>query len=198
MRFFGWNVYVICSELLYRRGVDWIGDVFNRQIKRDWQDASITIETPHLNLVPKTPDELRAMIDGMSSEEKVQLAPDWLALIQAATEPDPWLHGFTIRLREADVLVGNCGFKAPPNAEGVVEIAYGIDPDYQGKGYATEAATGLVDYACSHAEVRRVCAHTLPEENASTRVLTKCGFRKTGEVMDRDDGLVWRWEKPKD
>jgi len=98
------------------------------------------IETPHLNLVPKTPDELRAMIDGMSSEEKVELSPDWLARIQAATEPDPWLHGFTIRLRESDVFVGNCGFMAPPNPEGVVEIAYGIEPEHQGKGYATEVA----------------------------------------------------------
>jgi hypothetical protein len=46
-------------------------------------------------------------------------------------------------------------------------------------------------------KVRRVCAHTLPEENASTGVLTKCGFRKTGELMDPDDGLVWRREKTK-
>ncbi len=38
-------------------------------------------------------------------------------------------------------------------------------------------------------------AHTCPEPNASTRVLTKCGFRRVGEVMDPDDGLVWRWEK---
>ncbi len=156
------------------------------------------IETPHLNLVPKTPDELRAMIDGMSSEEKVELSPDWLARIQAATEPDPWLHGFTIRLRESDVFVGNCGFMAPPNPEGVVEIAYGIEPEHQGKGYATEVAQGMADYACSHDEVRFVCAHILPEENAATRVLAKCGFRKVGEVLDPEDGLVWRWETVKD
>jgi len=79
-----------------------------------------------------------------------------------------------------------------------VEIAYGIEPEHQGKGYATEAAQGMVDYACSHDEVRLVCAHTLPEENASTRVLTKCGFRKVGEVLDPEDGLVWRWETDKD
>ena len=32
-------------------------------------------------------------------------------------------------------------------------------------------------------------------EIASTRVLTKCGFSRIGEVIDPDDGLVWRWEK---
>jgi hypothetical protein len=26
-------------------------------------------------------------------------------------------------------------------------------------------------------------------------VLTKCGFQYVGEVIDPDDGLVWRFEK---
>ncbi|GAA5505511.1 hypothetical protein Rcae01_00956 [Novipirellula caenicola] len=26
-------------------------------------------------------------------------------------------------------------------------------------------------------------------------MLTKCGFPHIGEVMDPDNGLVWRWEK---
>ena len=40
-----------------------------------------------------------------------------------------------------------------------------------------------------------VRAHTFLEANASTRVLTKCGFRSVGEVFDPEDGLVWTWEK---
>ena len=42
--------------------------------------------------------------------------------------------------------------------------------------------------------MRLVRAHTLPHENASTRVLTKCKFSCVGEVMGPEDGLVWRWE----
>jgi hypothetical protein len=38
-------------------------------------------------------------------------------------------------------------------------------------------------------------AHTLPEENASTRALRRNGFLFAGEVMDPEDGLVWRWER---
>ena len=62
-------------------------------------------------------------------------------------------------------------------------------------GYATEAAQSLTEYAFSSGKVRVVRAHTLPEPNASTRVLTKCGFRRIGEVIDPEDGLVWRWER---
>jgi RimJ/RimL family protein N-acetyltransferase len=50
-------------------------------------------------------------------------------------------------------------------------------------------------YAFASGQVRVVRAHTLPELNASARALTKCGFKRVGEVVDPEDGLVWRWEK---
>jgi ribosomal-protein-alanine N-acetyltransferase len=78
----------------------------------------------------------------------------------------------------------------------MVEIAYGIVPEFQGRGYATEVARALVTYAIESGLVRTVRAHTLASPNASTRVLKKCGFTFTGEVIEPDDGLVWRWELP--
>ena len=77
----------------------------------------------------------------------------------------------------------------------MVEIAYGIVPGFQGRGYATQAALALVGFAFRTGRVRLVRAHTLPVPNASTRVLAKCGFKRTGEVVDPEDGLVWRWER---
>ena len=59
---------------------------------------------------------------------------------------------------------------------------------------ATQAATALVQHAGTHAAVKIIRAHTLPEKNASTRVLEKCGFRFVGEAIEPEDGLVWRWE----
>ena len=49
-------------------------------------------------------------------------------------------------------------------------------------------------YAFESGRIRLVGAHTLPTPNASTRVLTKCGFERIGEVEDPEDGLVWRCE----
>jgi RimJ/RimL family protein N-acetyltransferase len=77
----------------------------------------------------------------------------------------------------------------------MVEIAYGIVPSFQGNGYATETAEALVAFAFARGDVRLVRAHTAPVENASTHVLTKCGFRCHGTVVDPDDGPVWRWER---
>ena len=135
------------------------------------------------------------MIAAMSPADKAFLSADWLARLHALTSADPWVLGFSLVHRETGNAVGRAGFKGPPRAEGVVEVAYGVDPDHQGKGYATEVAEALTAWAFGDPRVRVVCAHTLPEPNASTRVLTKCGFRHLGEVMDPEDGLVWRWEK---
>jgi len=123
------------------------------------------------------------------------VSPDYLARLDASTEADPWTHGFGLIHTDTGAVIGFGGFKGPPGADGVVEIAYGVVPDYQGKGFATEAAQALVAYAFNSGRVRMVRAHTLPEPNASTRVLARCGFRHMGEVTDPEDGLVWRWEK---
>ena len=120
----------------------------------------------------------------------------WILPIESrvATEPDPWQFGFAVIHKIDNVLIGMAGFPGPPS-DGVAEIAYGIAPSYQGKGFATEVAKALFEFASRDSRVRTICAHTLPEMNASTRVLEKCGFRKTGEMLDSENALVWRWEK---
>jgi RimJ/RimL family protein N-acetyltransferase len=156
------------------------------------------MQTAHLNLVPGTREESITQIAAMDPADRAQISADWLARLAASAPMDPWIHGFSVIHRETGVPAGSCGFKGPPTDDGTVEIAYMIHPDQRGKGYATEAAAALTSYAFTDDRVRTVLAHTLPEANASTRVLTKCGFRLVGEVIDPEDGLVWRWEKPRD
>src|SRR5262245_36657572 len=161
-----------------------------------WPMNATSLQTQSLKLVFQTREDVRAQVEQMKPHEKAELSPAWLALLDGSSPADPWIHGFMFVHRTDGNVVGRGGFKGPPGADGVVEIAYGVAPEHQGKGYATEAAAALVSYAFSDGQVRVVRAHTLPESNASTRVLTKCGFRRVGEVIDPDDGLVWRWETP--
>lgn len=153
-----------------------------------------TIETARLRLVLNSVDETRARIEAMSPELRKELSPDWLALLDSAESDSPWICGYSMTRRTDDAPIGECGFKGPPSPEGMVEIAYGVVPEHQGQGYATEAASGLVAYALECDVVQKVWAHTLPEPSASTQVLTKCGFTRIGQVIDPDDGPVWRWE----
>lgn len=155
-----------------------------------------TLQTKRLHLVLENREATLAAVEAMSPADKAQLSADWLARLRDSAPEDPWVHGFAMVLRDTGDSVGSCGFKGPPaENDGAVEIAYGVVPDHQGKGYASEAAEALVAFAFASADVRLVRAHTLPRVSASTRVLTKCGFRHVGEVIDPEDGLVWRWEK---
>jgi len=145
-----------------------------------------------LQLVPRTRDEVRLSLDAMDVATRALISADWLEKFHASAFRDPWVHGFNL-MHEDSVSVGLGSFKGPP-VDGIVEIAYAIVPEHQGKGYATAAARAMVEFAFGCAEVQMVCAHTLPGGIASQRVLTKSGFRYVGERVDPDDGLVWRFE----
>ena len=88
--------------------------------------------------------------------------------------------------------VGTCGFKTAPK-NGAVEISYGTVQEHQGRGYATEMVRRLIEIARSTDPQVLVTAQTLPENNASVRVLKKQGFKYAGEVQHPEDGLVWEW-----
>jgi RimJ/RimL family protein N-acetyltransferase len=156
------------------------------------------ISTARLRLVLQSIDEVRAMVAAMGPEERAELSADWLARLHASTESDPWSHGFSIVERDSNTMIGKAGYKAPPDADGMVEIAYGIAPEHQGVGYATEAAAAMTSYAFGTGNVQLVRAHTRPRVNASTRVLEKCGFHRVDDVIDPEDGLVWRYEQSRD
>ena len=168
------------------------------------------IETENLRLVPNTGAQLLALLEQAENYEKLSGFPaapglrefflgddvsQWfLDTLRAQPGTDPWRLGFAIVHPDARMVIGSCGFKGPPDAQGVVEIAYGIAPDFQRRGYATEAANALFAYAVDGGATL-VIAHTAPTANASTRVLAKCGFEFRGDAVDPDDGLVWRWER---
>lgn len=151
-------------------------------------------DTKRLRLVPCTPEDALAQVARMPPDQQAQVSPVWLARVQSG-KADVWTLGFAMVDRATGGAIGSCGFKNAPDAEGMVEIAYGVAAEHQNQGFATEAAEALVAFAFDSPQVRVVRAHTYEQENSSTRVLTKCGFQPLGQVVDPEDGLVWRWEK---
>ena len=76
--------------------------------------------------------------------------------------------------------MGTGGFTGPPDAAGTAEIGYSIAADWRGQGLATELVAGLVQQAEDTQLVRRLVAHTPPENLVSQRVLLANGFASTG------------------
>jgi ribosomal-protein-alanine N-acetyltransferase len=172
------------------------------------------IATSRLDLVAPTPDTVRAALDGapaLAASLGVEVPPTWPPdyldadalefvlgrLVDHPAEADWWLYFVILRSREGNgrSVIGSAGYKGPPTADGIVEIGYGIVSDQRRKGYATEAALGLVAHAFGLPQVRAVIAHTLPELTPSIGVLGKCGFRFVGEGTE-PGAIQFRLDRP--
>lgn len=163
---------------------------------------------PALELVQSVSEQhtsaLRTYLELVAITERGQLArplaftPAIAEQVVAATvglyekvgfEP-PWIGYLAI---ESGQCVGTCGFKSPPH-NNRVEIAYFTFPEHEARGVATRMATELMRLAWDELPDLTLCAQTLPEENASTSILKKLGFRFVGKVEHPEDGLVWEWQ----
>jgi ribosomal-protein-alanine N-acetyltransferase len=117
-----------------------------------------------------------------------EITGDALPYFAERLERDPglagWLMWFWIRAEDR-VLIGNGGFGGRPDGEGAIVCGYAVMDSYQGKGYATEAMAGLIDWAFEQASeppVERIRAETFGPLVASIRVLDKNGFVRVGEI----------------
>jgi RimJ/RimL family protein N-acetyltransferase len=132
---------------------------------------------------------------GASGDLVEEVVAQTIALVRRAPRA-PEFGGYLAVDAEQAAVIGTCGFRHGPEADGTVEIAYYTFPPFERRGYATAMARELVRLALASPQVRRVIAHTLPERNASTRVLERAGLELEGEVHDPEDGRVWRWVHP--
>ena len=62
-------------------------------------------------------------------------------------------------------------------------LGYCLHSDYQDKGYATEACIAVVNYVFSNFNAEKFVTGTAVSNTPSCKLLTKLGFRKTGESV---------------
>ena len=114
-----------------------------------------------------------------------------IAILTEHPRPARW--GCYLARADADV-VGIGAFKAAPDAEGTVEIAYRTFPAFAGRGHATAIIAALVGIARAGGAAVAI-AHTLPFLNPSARALRRNGFLHADAFDDPSDGPVWYWER---
>jgi RimJ/RimL family protein N-acetyltransferase len=100
----------------------------------------------------------------------------------------PWIS----YLAKDDNYIGICSFKGKP-LNNIVEIAYCTHPNYENNGYATEMCKKLIEIVHNENKKIIITARTLPQMNASTKVLEKNGFKYKNKIIDPDDGEVFEW-----
>lgn len=88
-----------------------------------------------------------------------------------------------------DQVIGYAGFHGPPDADGVVEVAYSVVPFYRGRGYAKVMLHYLVQRAQADPAVKTVRASIRPDNAASLATIRPFPFVLVGEQWDEIDGL---------
>lgn len=88
-------------------------------------------------------------------------------------------------------IVGSLSFKGMGD-DGRVEIGYGIVPEFEGKGFMTEAVKAIVYWASKQPGVTVIEAETEESNIASRRVLEKSGFIPLGVNGTEGPRYVWR------
>lgn len=165
--------------------------------------AARAIRTARLDLLPlrvEHAEEMAAVLSDPVLHTFIGGTPDTPQALRSryrritAGSPDPavsWLN-WVIRLRDEDCLTGTVQATVSPSGHGsLAEIAWVVGTPWQGRGIATEAARGLVDWL-GQQPVQAVIAHIHPEHQASAAVATAAGLMPTD---DWHDGEI-RWRRP--
>ena len=159
--------------------------------------------TPRLMLRPGWPEDAPVLAETIAHEQVVRMTsrvpwPYGLADAEAflARPHDPRLPTCLILERRAAALrlVGGVDLHLD---EGEHEIGYWLTPAAWGRGFATEAASAMIDHARHGLGLARVGGRHFADNPASGRVLRKLGFEPTGLVgtlssiaRGRDDPAV--------
>jgi ribosomal-protein-alanine N-acetyltransferase len=162
-----------------------------------------------IRFVRLPPAALRALIDAdldaasaAAGERLSEFIRDekWLWEIRAEQiARDPASAEWVARVAVAEpdaVVVGHGGFHGSPDADGMVEVGYSVDPAYRRRGHARAMLAALIERARSEPGVRVVRASISPENAASLATIAGFGFVRVGEQWDEQDGLELVFELP--
>lgn len=182
--------YDFCVQM-ESRAVQW-QDWVNSYALESERLRLIALSAAQLELLLARTDQLEAAL-GLTISRPVMATPvvrhairlKQYRIIRAVRKEFPWHTYWLAVIKGQNIGAGLIGFKGSPDEQGKVEIGYGIDSGSRGKGYATEAAGTLIDWALEQAECKVVTAWSDKENRASARVLEKVGMKLGKETAEQ-------------
>ncbi len=125
-----------------------------------------------------SPEVLRFLNnDPVDTPEKAVSMIDWLAQNYHNHTGIDW--GITVRGGDNRV-IGMCGLYDWDRENRHIDLGYHLLPAEWGKGYATEASHALITWGFASLDVHRIQADCTAGNDASERVMIKCGFTFEG------------------
>lgn len=140
------------------------------------------LETDRLALRRFTPEDVDNLVELDSDPEVMRYLSGGKPTPRRAIETDilpRFIEGgyWAAIEKETGDFAGWFGLKPCGEGSKVFELGYRLRSAAWGKGYATEGSRALIRRAFTELEAERVSAHTYQDNQASRRVMEKCGMR---------------------
>ena len=149
------------------------------------------IRTKRLNIYPASNEQMESLILSQTIPELKEAYQEMLDGCLKHPEQREWYAIWNLELNdESETVVGNLSFKGL-GADGILEIGYGMNSEYEGQGLMTEAVSAVVRWAAAQKGVKLIEAETEESNAASKRVLEKAGFVPNGKTGDEGPRYVW-------
>lgn len=139
----------------------------------------LQLKSKRLVISPMSDEELKLLIAETTTDELKQAYQEMLDGCLNDPQNRLWYTAWKINLKGSQERIGSAGFKGPAKKHSV-EIGYGVDAGYEGKGYATEAVKAIIEWAFSQEDIYFIEAETDLDNIASKRVLKKLSFVQDG------------------
>lgn len=147
-----------------------------------------TIETERLLIRNFRPEDWRDFQEYISRAEVLQFEPHWNSSDEACQRTvRDFARGDAFRaveLKGCQKMIGHVYFhKAEPAEFMTWDLGYIFNPAYYGKGYATEACKGVLQYGFDNLNMHRVSAKCSPENIRSWKLMERLGMRREGHCL---------------
>ena len=141
------------------------------------------------NNIKSLETELRCSYRGEPIEgELLNIVKGQIPLIELDEANYIYLSFWLIMRKDDRTVIGSVCFKNLPDANGEIEIGYGLASEFESKGYMTEAVQAFCRWALEQESISSVIAETDTCNLKSHGVLQRCGF----EVYKTEEAIWWR------
>jgi ribosomal-protein-alanine N-acetyltransferase len=139
------------------------------------------IETERLNIRQFTKNDFTDLYDYLSRPEIYKYEPGQPISIEEAKkiciDRSKGRDFLAVELKQNHKMIGHLFFKQIEPIEFMTwELGYIFNPEYQRKGYGSEATKGLIEYGFNNYSIHRIMARCNPNNIASWKLLEKVGF----------------------
>jgi aminoglycoside 6'-N-acetyltransferase len=118
--------------------------------------------------------------DPLTEETAADFITERMGLTQITKDGDRLI----LAIELAGQVIGDLLVRGGPAEDRQTEIGWVLNPDYQGHGYATEAARELIRLSFTDLEMHRVWAQLDPRNTASASLCERIGMLKEGHLRE--------------